>query len=123
MFVHMLKNIEHNNHVLHNSLCESNSLIEKYKRKNRIFCGKFDHLKKRIQSSKRIKNDDDLPFKDQEFLSHAFFFVHTTLKVFNSCLFYLNCGCSRRMIGDKSLFKSFKEKVSEYVIFEDRSHA
>ena len=33
MFVHMLKYFEHNNHMLHNSLCESNSLIEKYKRR------------------------------------------------------------------------------------------
>ena len=31
MFVHMLKYIEHKNHVLHNSLCELNSLIKKYK--------------------------------------------------------------------------------------------
>ena len=59
MFVHMLKYLEHKNHVLHNSLCESNSLIEKYKRRNRILCDKVDHLKKRIQSSKRIENEDD----------------------------------------------------------------
>ena len=38
MFVHMLKYFEHKNHVLHNNLCESNSLIEKYKRRNRILC-------------------------------------------------------------------------------------
>ena len=40
MFVHMLKYIEHKNHVLHNSLCELNSLIEKHKRRNRILCDK-----------------------------------------------------------------------------------
>ena len=54
MFVHMLKYLEHKNHVLHNSLCESNSLIKKYKRRNRILCDKVDQLKKRIQSSKKI---------------------------------------------------------------------
>ena len=33
MFVHMLKYFENKNHILHNSPCESNSLIEKYKRR------------------------------------------------------------------------------------------
>ena len=32
MFVHMLKYFENENHILHNSLCESNSLIKKYKK-------------------------------------------------------------------------------------------
>ena len=63
MFVHMQKYVEHKNHVLHNSRCESNSLIEKYKRRNRILCDKVDHLKKKIQSSKRIENEDDFPLK------------------------------------------------------------
>ena len=48
MLVHMLTYIEHKDHVLHDSLCESNSLLEKYKRRNRILCDKVDHLKKRI---------------------------------------------------------------------------
>ena len=30
MFVHMLKYFENENHILHNSLCESNSLVKKY---------------------------------------------------------------------------------------------
>ena len=34
MFVHMLKYFENKNHILHNNLFESNSLIKKYKRKN-----------------------------------------------------------------------------------------
>ena len=45
MFVHMLKYFENENHILHNSLYESNSLIEKYKRRNRILCDKVDNLK------------------------------------------------------------------------------
>ena len=38
MFIHMLKYFENENHILHNSLCESNYLSKKYKRRNRIFC-------------------------------------------------------------------------------------
>ena len=45
------------------------------------------------------------------------------LKVFNLCLWYLDSGCSCHMTGDKSLFKSFKEKIGDYVTFGDRSHA
>ena len=45
------------------------------------------------------------------------------LKVFNSCLWYLDNGCSHHMTRDKSLFKSLKEKVGDYVTFGDESHA
>ena len=43
MFGHMLKYFENENHILHNSLCESNSLIKKYKRRNRILCDKIEN--------------------------------------------------------------------------------
>ena len=56
-------------------------------------------------------------------MSHASLFVHTSLKVFNSCLSYLDNGCSRHMIGDKTQFKTLKEKVGDYVTFGDGSHA
>ena len=56
-------------------------------------------------------------------MSHACIFVHTSLKVFNSCLWYLDSGCSRHMTRGKSLFKSLKEKVGDYVTFGDGSHA
>ena len=56
-------------------------------------------------------------------MSHASLFVHTSLKVFNSCLWYLDNGCSRHMTGDKTLFKTLKEKVGDYVTFGDGSHA
>ena len=49
--------------------------------------------------------------------------MHTSLKVFNSCLWYFDSSYSRHMIGDKSLFKFLKEKVGDYVTFGDGSHA
>ena len=54
MFVHMLKYFENENHILHNSLCKYNSLIKKYKRRNRILCDKVDNLKNKIQSNKSM---------------------------------------------------------------------
>ena len=110
MFIHMLKCLEHRNHVLHNSLCESNSLITKYKRRNRHLCNKLDGLKRKPHSSEKNVKEDESCFEKQECLSHVCLFVHTALKVFNSCLWYLDSGCSWHMTGDKSLFKSLKEK-------------
>ena len=86
-------------------------------------CDKVDDLKKKIQSNKRVENEDNFLFKGQECLSHACLFVHTSLKVFNSCLWYLDSDCSRHMTEDKSLFKSLKEMVGDYVTFGDESHA
>ena len=123
MFVLILKYFENENHILHNTLCESNSLIKKYKRRNRILCENVDNLIKIIQSNKSVENEDNFLFEGQECLSRACLFVHTSLKVFNSCLWYLDNGCSRHMTRDKSLFNSLKEKVSDYVTFGDGSHA
>ena len=55
MFVHMLKYFENKNHILHNSLCESNSLIKKYKRRNRILCDKVDNLKGKFNLTRAWK--------------------------------------------------------------------
>ena len=109
--------------MLHNSLCESNSLIEKYKRRNRHLYDKLDSLKRKLHSSDHNKKEDESCFEKQECLTHACLFVHTTLKVLNSCLWYLDSGCSRHMTGDKSLFKSLKEKEDGYVTFGDGSHS
>ena len=65
MFVHMLKYFENKNRILHNSLSESNSLLKKYKRKNRILCEKVDNLKKKIQSNKSMKIEDKSLFEGQ----------------------------------------------------------
>ena len=64
MFVHMLKYFENENHVLHNSLCKSNYLIKKYKRRNRILCDKVENLKKKICSNKSMENEDKFLFED-----------------------------------------------------------
>ena len=71
MFVHMLKYFENENHILHKSLCESNYLIKKYKRRNRILCDKVENLKKKNHSNKSMENEDKFLFKGQECLSHA----------------------------------------------------
>ena len=92
IFVHMLKSFEHRNHDIHNSLCELNSLIAKYKRTNRHLCDKLDYLKRKLHSSTNGVKEDESCFDGQECLSHACLFVHTALKVFNSCLWYLDSG-------------------------------
>ena len=71
MFVHMHKYFENENHILHNSLRESNSLIKKYERRNRILCDKIEILKKKIHSNKSMENKDKFLFEGQECLSHA----------------------------------------------------
>ena len=123
IFLHMLKCLEHRNRMLHNSLCESDSLIEKYKRRNRHLCYKLDSLERKLHSSNHNKKEDESCFENQECLSHACLFVHIALKVFNSCLWYLDSGCSRHMTSDKSLFKSLKERKDGYVMFGDGSHS
>ena len=42
--------------------------------------------------------------------------------MFNSCLWYLDNSCSRHITGDKSLFKTLKEKEDGFVTFGDGSH-
>ena len=69
------------------------------------------------------EKEDKSCFDGQECPSHACVFVHTALKVFNSCLWYLDNRCSRHMTGDKSLFKTLKEKEDDYVTFGDVSHS
>ena len=97
IFVHMLKHFENENYILHNSISESKSLIKKYKRKNRVLSEKVDNLKKKCQSNRSMEREEKILFEGQKCLSHASLFVYTPLKVFNSCLWYLDSGCSRHM--------------------------
>ena len=69
-----------------------------------------------------VKKDESC-FDGQECLSHACLFVHTALKVFNSCLWYINSSCSRHMTRNKSLFKTLKEKEDGFVTFGNGSHS
>ena len=84
---------------------------------------KVDNLKRKCQSNRSMEREEKILFEGQKCLSHASLFVHTSLKVFNSCLWYLDSGCSRHMTGDKTRFKSLKGKVGDYVTFDDGSHA
>ena len=102
IFVHMLKYFEHENYILQNSISESKSLIKKYKRKNRMLSEKVDNLKKKCQSNRSIEREEKILFEGQKCLSHASLFIHTSLKVFNSCLWYLDSGCSHHMTDRKS---------------------
>ena len=51
IFIRMLKSLVHRNRDIHSSLCESNSLIDKYKRRNRLLCDELDCLKRKLHSS------------------------------------------------------------------------
>ena len=42
-------------------------------------------------------------------------------KVMDTCLWYLNSGCSRHITGDRSLFKVFKSKEGGNVTLGDGS--
>ena len=49
------------------------------------------------------------------------FMMHSTFKVMNTCLWYLDSSCSRHMTGDRTLFKKFESKKGGNVTFGDRS--
>ena len=47
------------------------------------------------------------------------FMMKSAFKVMDTCLWYLDSGCSRHITGDHSLFKVFKSKKGENVTFSD----
>ena len=49
------------------------------------------------------------------------FVMKFAFKVIDTCLWYLDSGCSRHMIGDRSLFKVFESKKGGNVTFSDGS--
>ena len=49
------------------------------------------------------------------------FMIKFAFKVMDTCLWYLDSGCSRHMIGDRSLFKVFESKRGGNVTFGDGS--
>ena len=51
----------------------------------------------------------------------VYFMMKSTFKVMDMCLWYLDSGCSRHMIGDRFLFKVFESKKGGNVTFGDGS--
>ena len=49
------------------------------------------------------------------------FMMKSAFKVMDTCLWYLDNGCSRHMTGDRSLFKVFESKKGGNVTFGDGS--
>ena len=49
------------------------------------------------------------------------FMMHSAFKVMNTCIWYLDSGCSRHMTGDRTLFKTFISKKGGNVTFGDGS--
>ena len=49
------------------------------------------------------------------------FMMKFAFKVMDTCLWYINSGCSRHMIGDRSFFKVFESKKGGNVTFGDGS--
>ena len=75
----MLKYFENENHILHNSISESKSLIKKYKRKNQVLSEKVDNLKRKCQSNRSMESQEKILFEGQDCLSHASLFVQRCL--------------------------------------------
>ena len=53
--------------------------------------------------------------------NYVCYIVLTALKVSDTCLWYLDSGCSRHMTGNKALFKTLFEGKIEIVTFGDGS--
>ena len=47
------------------------------------------------------------------------FMMKSAFKVMDTCLWYLDSGCSRHMTGDRSLFKVFESKKGGNATFGD----
>ena len=51
----------------------------------------------------------------------VYFMMKYAFKVMDTCLWYLDSGCSRHITGDRSLFKVFESKKGGNVTFGDES--
>ena len=58
---------------------------------------------------------------DMSFKHEVCFMMKFIFKVMDTCLWYLDNGCSRHMTGDRSLFKVFESKKGGNVTFGDGS--
>ena len=69
---------------------------------------------------KRQMRENTIP-TDLSFKHEVCFMMKSVFKVMDTCLWYLNSGCSKHMIGDRSLFKVFESKKRGNVTFGDGS--
>jgi hypothetical protein len=58
------------------------------------------------EGDKRNSRDKQVWVKKED---HICLVVHTALNELDTCLWYLDNGCSKHMTGDKTLFKELKE--------------
>ena len=68
IFIHMLRLLVHKDQDIHNSLCESDFLINRYKKRNKRLCDKLDFLKRKIHSAMDEVKKDESCFDGQECL-------------------------------------------------------
>ena len=69
---------------------------------------------------KRQMRENTIP-TDLSYKHEVYFMMKFAFKVMDTCLWYLDSGCSRHMIGDRSLFKVFEYKKGGNVTFGDGS--
>ena len=74
----------------------------------------------RLKLPNRSYKERTLPY-DLTDKHEVYFVMHNALKVMDTCLWYLDSGCSRHMTGDHSLFKTFEPKRGGNVTFRDGS--
>ena len=70
----------------------------------------------RIRQLKETTIPTDFSSKDE-----VYFMMKYAFKAMDTCLWYLDSGCSRHMTGDRSLFKVFEFRKGGNVTFGDGS--
>ena len=71
-------------------------------------------------AQKRQMRENTIP-TDLSSKHEVCFKMKSAFKVMDTCLWYLDSGCSRHMTEDRSLFKVFGTKKGDNVTFDDRS--
>ena len=88
-----------------------------------LFLYKGIHLRKikaRVKSRGYQIKENTIP-NDLTNKHELCFMMHLAFIFMNTCLWYLDSGCSRHMIKDRTLFKEFESKKGGNVIFGDGS--
>ena len=96
------------------------------KRRRRLDCLKlYPHkgvllkkMKARVKLLGKQIKEKTMPY-DLTNKHEVCFMMHFALKVMDTCLWYLDSGCSRHMTGDSTLFKTFEPKKGGNVTFGD----